>query len=326
MINDPQASYREQLLAIRQDPRVRRLALSHAGDPDLAEDALQEAYYALVRARDTERIVRNLRAYFCTVLIREARHLRGQLGAALAEDFESLAGEHQGDAALNPAPPRPFDETVGITLLGQTWLERFAVQRQHLRNAVPGRSSDPDRYRDLIVAVAEQVLRDLLNGDDSEADSSEALRAAYPEWFGAECHTANTVHQRSTRARTDVRNLLRTLISHDVIDLPLHHAQEDSRTLFHNPARREDTHRPADRSVTGTSRRPQGLLRATAQQDEHMRTSDDEILKALFHEAEQTRLPYEMPYNLERELQLFTAWLDRKVPNAPSKRAQDDPS
>ena len=70
-------------------------------------------------------------------------------------------------AVCSPAPPRPFDETVGTRLVAQTWLERFAAQRERSRAAVAGRSSDPDRYRNLIVAVSEQVLRAILDGDVS---------------------------------------------------------------------------------------------------------------------------------------------------------------
>ncbi len=45
-----------------------RLASGYAGDPHLAEDALQEAYWAVSQVRDAQRI-ENPRAYFCTVLI-----------------------------------------------------------------------------------------------------------------------------------------------------------------------------------------------------------------------------------------------------------------
>jgi hypothetical protein len=52
--------------------------------------------------------------------------------------------------------------------------------------------------------------------------------------------------------------------------------------------------------------------RATVQRDEQVRAADDAILGALFREAEQIRLAHEAPYNLERELELFTEWLDSK--------------
>ena len=79
----------------------------------------------------------------------------------------------------------------------------------------PGARTDPGRYRDLIVAVSEQVLRAILGGDVSEADSNEALRAAYPEWFGQNGRADNNAHQRLSRARADVRDLLKAVVSRD---------------------------------------------------------------------------------------------------------------
>ncbi len=102
-----------------------------------------------------------------------------------------------------------------MRLMAQMWLERLAVQRDCLRAAVPPRSSDPDRYRDLIVVVAEQVLRDGIDGAASPADSNEALRAAYPEWFDQSGRAANTCHQRFRRARTDVQELLKAVVDRE---------------------------------------------------------------------------------------------------------------
>ncbi len=80
---------------------------------------------------------------------------------------------------------------------------------------MPARSSAPGRYRDLIVAVAEQVLRDGINGEANQADSNEALRAAYPEWFAQPGCAANTCHQRFRRARADTRELLKAVVNRD---------------------------------------------------------------------------------------------------------------
>ena len=38
--------FQQELLAIREDPEVRSLALRRAKSPEMAEDALQAAYYA----------------------------------------------------------------------------------------------------------------------------------------------------------------------------------------------------------------------------------------------------------------------------------------
>jgi DNA-directed RNA polymerase specialized sigma24 family protein len=50
------SDYLEQLTAIREDPKVKQLARSRAGDSDLAEDALQEAYYSLALMENREQI------------------------------------------------------------------------------------------------------------------------------------------------------------------------------------------------------------------------------------------------------------------------------
>lgn len=66
---------------IREDPQVKKLAHTWAGDPDVAEDALREAYWALAKVEHPERI-EDLRKCFLIVVTRKAYRLRGQLGAA----------------------------------------------------------------------------------------------------------------------------------------------------------------------------------------------------------------------------------------------------
>lgn len=167
------------------------------------------------RARNPQRI-ENLRAYFCTVLIREVYRLRGQLGTTPVDDFEGLVETcPRGVTLCGPAPAPPIDEALGMRLMAEAWMERFYARRACLRAAVPARSSAPERYRDLIVAVAEQVLRDAINGEASQADFTKALRAAYPQWFAQPGCAANTCHQRFRRARVDVQELLKTIVNRD---------------------------------------------------------------------------------------------------------------
>ena len=65
------------------------------------------------------------------------------------------------------------------------------------------------------MATAVQLLRAVFDQDVSEADSDEALRAAYPEWFAAEGATPGNLYQRLSRARADVRAVLKIAIKRD---------------------------------------------------------------------------------------------------------------
>jgi DNA-directed RNA polymerase specialized sigma24 family protein len=206
----------QELQAIWADPRIRRIAWSRAGDPDLVEDTLQEAYCAVAQHRNPAAI-RDLRAYFVTTLLRKIQQLRGQLGAVPVDDVETLADTSAGKNGDN-RPQRPFDETVGTSLLARAWLRRLAAERESVAATVPSRSSDPGRYRCLIVSVAEQVLRANVTADVSDADSDPALVTAYPEWFAQEGCGTDNAYQRFSRARADVRSLLQAIISREDLD------------------------------------------------------------------------------------------------------------
>ena len=187
--------------------------MARAGDLELAEDALQQTYDSMARIKDPGGI-QDLKAYFYRVLIRAIYALRAQLGAILPSDFTGLADANQGNIS-GGALPRPVDETVAVDLLARGWLERFIAERASLFAAVPGRSSDPGRYSELIVSVAEQVLRSLVAADVCDADGNQALRVAYPEWFAELGGKVGNAHQRFSRARADVRGLLRMIVNRD---------------------------------------------------------------------------------------------------------------
>ena len=211
---DTLAVARRRLAQIREDPQIKVFALRHAGHPDLAGDVLQRAYYAMARLRNLDQ-VENLAAYFCTVLVREVHRERDQLGAALVDDFARVAEAHQDGVGCHPVPPPPVSDAACTSVQAHLWLERFAAQRDHLRAGVPARSGDPARYRGVICAAAEQVLRDGINGEPSPADTNPALRAAYPEYFGQPGAAPNTLHQRFRRARVDVRAVLQAVVSRE---------------------------------------------------------------------------------------------------------------
>lgn len=207
--------FQHELLMVREDPKVKSLAWRRAGAHDLAEDALQAAYWAVAKVADPATI-RDLRAYFCQVLLREIHHMRGQLRATLVADFISLADARQGRSG-NLAASQPVAETVSTQLLTRDWLGSLAAEREKLASGVPRRSPDPGRYRDAIVAVAERVLGVAIFDVITDADWNAALGAAYPEWFAELGCAGNTRHQRFARARADIKGLLRTLISrHDL--------------------------------------------------------------------------------------------------------------
>jgi hypothetical protein len=192
-----------------QDPEVRRLAERRAGDPDLAQDALMATVVAIARMGDLAHI-KDLKAYCCRVLINEIYHLRGQLAAARPCDPVTLAV--MSDA--RKSAPSAADEAV-TRLIVRAWLGKLRARHARLRAAVPGRSREPGRYRDLIIGTAEHILGTALDGHVSWADGNETLQAALPDWFGRPGSAGNTAHQHLSRARRDVQDLLKAVISPD---------------------------------------------------------------------------------------------------------------
>lgn len=207
------SDYLQELAVVREDPRVKNFARARAGDPDVADDALQETYYAVARISHPEQI-EDLRSYFCRVLIRMINRLRGQLGAALVDDFEKLADACPHKPGGEPLPAA-FDEAVSSKMLAGSFLRRFDTWRAKLRREVPARSSDPGRYRDVIVDVARWALLSCGTEGITNGDFNRALRAAYPEWFAEEGRADSNIHQRFARARTDVQTLLQRLVAHE---------------------------------------------------------------------------------------------------------------
>jgi Sigma-70 region 2 len=210
--------FQQELLAIRENPEVISLALRRAKNPEIAEDALQAAYYAVCRLADPG-AVQDLRAYFCRTLINEIYRELRQLRAATPEDATDLA-ERQGRLVSSSPALRPFADDVTIRLLGRGWLAAFAARRGELAARVPRRSLDQVRYQGLIVRAAEHMLRTIL-GQNADPDINAVLRGGYAEWFAARGCAENTLDQRLLRARADVSALLRTMIERgDLVSLP----------------------------------------------------------------------------------------------------------
>lgn len=211
---DRLADARRQLMEIRMDPGMQKFARRKAGDPDMADDALQSAYCAVLRVEHLDQ-VEDLRAYFARVLIHEVYRERGQLRTALVDDFDRVAEERLGAIGCHRTPPPSVQDAVCISLQGGSWLKRLADERRDLLASVPARSRDSGRYRAVIYAAAEQILRAGISGDVSEADTNDTLRASYPEYFQQPDAAPNTCDQRFCRARVDIRALLRRVVSHD---------------------------------------------------------------------------------------------------------------
>ncbi len=207
--------FHEELRKIREDPQLTGFALAYAGqDPDLAQDGLDDAFWSLGRVRHPE-LIRNLRAVVYRAVRNAINRQRNQLGAILVEDFGAVAERHQDEPGCRPLPPRSHDETVSLYLLAQTWLEQFETRRVELITQVPGRSRDRGRYRNVIAVSAEWLLLGIISGDVCDADHNPALCAAYPEYFAEPDAAENTLHQRYSRARADVRSMLQSIIDRD---------------------------------------------------------------------------------------------------------------
>ncbi len=207
--------FHEELRKIREDPQLMGFALAYAGqDPDLAQDGLDDAFWSLERVRHPE-LIRNLRAVVYRAVRNAINRQRNQLGAILVEDFGAVAERHQDEPGCHPLPPRSLDEKVSLYLLAQTWLEQFTTRRAELIIQVPGRSPDGARYRNVIAVSAEWLLLAIISGDICDADYNPALCAAYPEYFAEPDAAENTLHQRYSRARGDVRSLLQSIIDRD---------------------------------------------------------------------------------------------------------------
>lgn len=198
----------DELAVIAKDPDMRRHAQRVAGE--LAEDALQETWYAVAKARTGEPIG-NLRGYFYRALVNISGRMR--------EEF-TRQGTPVGDPASAGTSRRRLDLTAASAesdalpgLLSLARRELLRRRRAELRQEIPACSPDPDRYRDVILAVAEAMLAD--EGPASRAEINEALAITYPQWFDTPGAAPATTYQRRCRARESIRQVLIAVIGPD---------------------------------------------------------------------------------------------------------------
>jgi hypothetical protein len=200
----------EELAAIAGDPGMRRLAWRLAGD--LADDLLQETWYAVARTRGRESIV-NLRGYFYRTMVNTWRHMSQDLArqARATGDLDAAAGAFGG-------MPSAENDALG-RLDAATRRDRLRRRRAELWPTIPPYSTDPYRYRGVIWAVAESAATGA--GPVTRTELNDALITAYPEWFGEPGVKAGTLHQRRCRARETVWRLLSTILDrHDLRPYP----------------------------------------------------------------------------------------------------------
>ena len=166
----------------------------------------------IARLENPERI-RDVRAFYCRALSHEISHQRGQQTSVPVDDTVLVTATGPGGPSPATAPHRSVEETAIWLVLTETWLKRFRHERAQLEALVAGRSANPRHYRQMIVAVTEQLLGAAAWSCVSQADSNEALQAAYPAWLDEDGCDLATIYQRLSRARRDVRLLLTSIVN-----------------------------------------------------------------------------------------------------------------
>jgi hypothetical protein len=208
--------FRDQVAALGQAPAMRGLAFRYARNRDLAEDALQETCYAIMKIRDPGRID-NLPSYFRRVLQRKVVELLELSGPLPTDDPDTVVAALAGSIP-RPGTRRPVawgspPENVAVRRTqSSVWLARLT---QLGAASVPGRSTEPERYRRVITTVARRILPALLEGEVSSPDVDQLLIQAYPEWFAAPDSSRATYDQRLSRGRRDVLGLLQSVVDRD---------------------------------------------------------------------------------------------------------------
>jgi hypothetical protein len=198
-------SFDDDLVRLRHDPEIVRLALRRADSHEAAQDALQETYYNVARVPSES--IRDLRAFYCKALIHEIARPFTRPRDLLVED----AGT-PGHTPQDSNPSAPSDDEACAALLARTLLTRLTQRHDPLMASVPGRSPDHQRYRTAIAAAAARILRLLLVGHVAPADWNFVLKDEYPQYFDEPQLARDAKDQRLSRARHDVRDLLRKIV------------------------------------------------------------------------------------------------------------------
>jgi hypothetical protein len=206
--------FADRVAALRVDAVMVKMAVRLARDRDLAEDALQETWYAVATHRDPARI-RDLRLYFRQVLRRKVVRLLEQAGGAQLTDDPDLLLAARAGGLRGSGPRRPVsssspaeDDALRIAQLAG-WLARLDLLGT---GCVPGRSADPECYRRVILSASRILLCSLIAGEFSSVDVDQLLIQRYPEWFGSLGSSRAARDQRLSRGRRDVTSALESVI------------------------------------------------------------------------------------------------------------------
>lgn len=194
----------EELAAIACDPGMRRAAWRLAGD--MADDLLQETWYAMAR-RAAGDPIENPRGYFYKTMVNTWRHLRQDLTrhGIPADDLDVMAGASGG------LPSAEYQALARLDAAARRG--RLRRRRAEFWLTIPAYSPDPYRYRGVVMIVAETTAAG--DGPVSRSELNEALIAAYREWFGEPGVKPGTLQQRRCRARQAIFRLLAAVLSPD---------------------------------------------------------------------------------------------------------------
>jgi hypothetical protein len=202
----------EDLQRVRQEPAVRRLAQLRARDRELAEDALQQTYWNVARVPHPETI-RDLRAFFCRALINEIRRLLAQPTAVSVEDIATTSDRQQMSTSSARTSLSDVEDEVCSQTLAKALLARLKNNHSLLVASVPARSPSHQQYKTAVVAAATSILRMLLTEHVINADWNSVLKDEYPAYLDEYGLSRNAKDQRLSRARRDVVDVLKQIVS-----------------------------------------------------------------------------------------------------------------
>ena len=204
-----------RIAAIAADPEMFRRAARRAGGRELAEDAIQETVRAIAERKSPDAI-ENLRAFFYVALIREIDHQLGRPAAIPDADISLTSDRHQSRTSLS-AQPAPVNGDAQLRILAHRVLAALERERacDGLASLIPARSGDPGRYRTAMAWAAKTIFALLVEGYVTAPDWNAILKAAYPQWCDEPGLAPDARDQRLSRARRDVQQLLRSVLSRD---------------------------------------------------------------------------------------------------------------